>query len=65
MISYTLEQVQEGFVSRCIANKKATAFGKTKEQAGNNLVKAIQEYLTIYPEKDEEFNTLYKEIKIN
>ena len=57
IIGYTLEKVTEGFVSRCATNQKVTSFGKTEEEAGNNLVKSIQEYLELFPEKrDEIFN---------
>ena len=48
---YDLEPVTEGFVARCTSNPMATAFGKTKDEAGDNLVTAIQEYLKLYPEK--------------
>ena len=44
-VVYDLESVQEGFIARCAANPMATAFGKTKDEAGDNLVAAIQEYL--------------------
>ena len=65
MVNYTLNKVQEGFVSRCATNDKVTAFGTTKEEAGDNLIQSIREYLEIYPEKyDEIFNALMKEIKL-
>ena len=65
IVTYTLDKVTEGFVSRCSTNDKVTAFGTTKDEAGNNLVRSIQEYLAIYPEKhDEIFNTPMKEIQL-
>ena len=51
LVNYTLEEVTEGFVSRCSTNDKVTAFGTTEEEAGNNLITSIQEYLEVYPEK--------------
>ena len=65
MVNYTLNKVEEGFVSRCATNDKVTAFGTTEEEAGDNLIQSIREYLEIYPEKyDEILNTPMKEIKI-
>ncbi len=65
LVNYTLEAVTEGFVSRCSTNDKVTAFGTTEEEAGNNLITSIQEYLEVYPEKrDEIFNTPMKEIHL-
>ncbi len=65
IVNYTLNKVTEGFVSRCSTNDKVTAFGTTEDNAGNNLVQSIQEYLAIYPEKhDEIFNTPMKEIQL-
>ena len=62
MVSYTLDEVEEGFISRCITNEKVTAFGATEEEAGDNLIKSIQEYLEIYPDRQAEiFNTPTKE----
>ena len=62
IVSYTLDKVEEGFISRCSTNDKVTAFGTTEGEAGNNLITSIQEYLEIYPEKhDEIFNTHTKE----
>ena len=62
MVCYKLVKVKEGFVSRCITNEKVTAFGTTKEKAGDNLIKSIQEYLEIYPDRQAEiFNTPMKE----
>ena len=61
MVSYNLIPVKEGFISRCITNEKMTAFGATKTSAGNNLIKSMQEYLEIYPNRQSEiFNTLTK-----
>lgn len=65
IITYTLDEVTEGFVSRCTTNDKVTAFGTTKEEAGNNLIQSIQEYLEIYPEKHNEFvNIPMKEMQL-
>ena len=65
IVTYTLNKVQEGFISRCVTNDKVTAFGTTKEEAGDNLIQSIQEYLEIYPEKrDEIFNTPMKEMQL-
>lgn len=48
---YDLEPVTEGFVARCASNPMATAFGKSENEARDNLVLAIQEYLDIYPDR--------------
>ena len=64
-VTYTLDKVKEGFVSRCTTNDTVTAFGTTEDEAGNNLIRSIQEYLEIYPEKrDDLFNTPMKEIQL-
>ena len=64
-VTYTLDTVQEGFVSRCATNDKVTAFGTTKEKAGDNLIQSIKEYLKIYPEKQAEiFNISMKELTL-
>ncbi len=66
VVTYTLKEVKEGFVSRCSINPKATAFGKTREEAGDNLIRSIQEYLEVYPEKRSEFVDIpMKEIWLN
>ena len=50
---------------RCVTNSKVTAFGKTREDAVDNLVSAITEYLGIYPEqKDQILNAPIREINI-
>ena len=65
MVTYTLEKVEEGFVSRCASNDKVTSFGTTEEKAGDNLIQSIQEYLEIYPEqRDEIFNASMKEMQL-
>ena len=65
IVSYTLDKVKEGFVSRCVTNDKVTAFGATEEEAGDNLIQSIQEYLGIFPEKRAEiFNTPMKEMQL-
>ncbi len=65
IVTYTLDKVEEGYVSRCSTNDKVTAFGTTEEEAGNNLIQSIREYLEIYPEKrDEIFNTPMKEMQL-
>ncbi len=65
IVTYNLHKVKEGFVSRCITNDKVTAFGTTEEEAVDNLIQSIQEYLEIYPDKrDEIFNTPMKEMQL-
>ena len=51
MISYVLEPVEDGFMARNTSCKTATAFGKTKKEAGDNLILAIRDYLNRYPDK--------------
>ena len=66
LINYTLEKVEEGFVSRCSTNPKVTSFGATEEEAGDNLIVAIREYLDLYPDKQKEiFNTPTKEFTVS
>ena len=63
-ISYFPHEVEEGFMVRCAANPKVTAFGETEELAVDNLVNSITEYLDMFPDKEEEvFNTPIREIK--
>lgn len=50
-IVYDTDQVADGYIAYCTANPTATAFGKTEEEAADNLVEAIDEYLKLYPEK--------------
>ena len=66
LISYTLQPVDDGFMARHVSCDTATAFGKTEEDAGNNLISAIHEYLEIYPENAGQiFSTQFKEINTN
>ena len=66
LIPYTLEKVEEGWVSRgSHPNEKATSFGTTKEDAGNNLLQAMQEYLQVYPEKIDEMTDVHMKEIIN
>ncbi len=63
IITYDLKKVKEGYVARCMVSDKVTAFGSTKEEAGDNLVKSVKDYLKIFPEKEDEiFNTPIKEV---
>lgn len=50
-ITYTLTELSEGYIARCVTNNFATAYGKTKDEAGENLVDAIQTYIRLYPDR--------------
>ena len=50
-VSYTLTKFTDGYLARCVINPVATAYGKTEEEAGENLVDAIKTYVKLYPEK--------------
>ena len=52
-MSYSLTKMTEGYLARCVANPVATAFGRTKEEAGDNLVDAIRTYVRLYPDRAE------------
>ena len=65
IITYNLTEVKDGFVARCTTNDKVTAIGKTKDEAGNKLVNTIQEYLRVFPDKENEiFNTPTKTVSV-
>ena len=65
IIAYHLVKVKEGFVARCDTNDKVTGFGVDKDEAGNNLVSSVIEYLKIFPEKEHEiFNTPMKTVQV-
>ena len=51
LIQYTSKEVTDGYMVRCTANPMATAFGRTVDEAADNLVKAVNEYLELFPEK--------------
>ena len=58
IISYKLEPVNGGFISRCLTNEAATSFGKTETEAGDNLITSIREYLKEFPDREDKiFNT--------
>ena len=59
-----IEPVEEGFVARCDMNPMATSFGKTVEEAGDNLVAAILEYLRMYPNKVDLVATPKREVEL-
>ena len=50
-ITYTLTELTEGYIARCVTNSFATAYGKTKDEAGENLVDAIRTYIRLYPDQ--------------
>lgn len=50
-ITYTLTELAEGYIARCVTNNFATAYGRTKDEAGENLVDAIQMYIRLYPDQ--------------
>lgn len=50
-ITYDLKPVEGGFMARCTATPMATAFGRTADEAGDNLVEAISGYIKEYPER--------------
>ena len=50
-ITYTLTELSEGYIARCVTNNFAAAYGKTKDEAGENLVDAIQTYIRLYPDR--------------
>ena len=52
-MSYLLTKMAEGYLARSVANPVATAFGRTKDEAGNNLVDAIRAYVRLYPDRAE------------
>ncbi len=65
IIPYNLTEVSDGYVARCSTNDKVTAFGKTEDEAGNNLVSTVQEYLHLFPNEEEEiFNTPIKTVRV-
>ena len=51
-VIYTVIRVKEGYLAQCAANPIATAFGQTVDEAGNNLAKALLEYVKLYPDKE-------------
>ena len=50
-VSYSLTRMAEGYLARCVENPVATAFGKTDDEAGDNLVDAIRTYVRLYPDR--------------
>ena len=50
-VTYKLTRMTEGYLARCVANPVATAFGKTEDEAGDNLVDAIRTYVRLYPDR--------------
>ena len=50
-ITYTLTELAEGYIARCVTNNFATAYGRTKDEAGENLVDAIRTYIRLYPDR--------------
>lgn len=50
-ITYDLKEVKGGYMARCTATPMATAFGKTKDEAGDRLIDAISGYIKEYPER--------------
>lgn len=64
-ITYDLDKVTDGYMARYTSNPMATAFGKTKDEAGDNLAKAIRGYLKLYPDKaDKLLTVLTKEVQV-
>ena len=53
-ITYILKPVKGGYVARCTATPMATAFGRTEDEAGDNLIDAIAGYIGEYPERRNE-----------
>ena len=50
-ITYTLTELTEGYIARSVTNNYAAAYGKTKDEAGENLVDAIRTYIRLYPDQ--------------
>ena len=50
-ITYTLTELTEGYLARCVTSNFVAAYGKTKEEAGENLVDAIRMYVQLYPDR--------------
>lgn len=50
-ITYALTELTEGYIARCVTNNYAAAYGKTKDEAGENLVDAIRTYIRLYPDQ--------------
>lgn len=50
-ITYTLTKMSEGYLARSVANPVATALGRTKDEAGDNLVEAIRTYARLFPDR--------------
>ena len=53
IVSYSVKKMQEGYIVQCTTNPVATAYGKTVDEATDNLVRSLREYLSIYPDKIE------------
>ena len=66
-MGYSLTKMAGGYLARCVTNPVATAFGKTKDEAGDNLVDAIRTYVQIYPDRAESVlqHVLTKELVLN
>ena len=50
-LTYDLDKVTDGYMARCTSNPMATAFGRTEDEAADNLVKAVSGYIKLYPDK--------------
>lgn len=57
-ITYDLDKVTDGYMARYTSNPMATAFGKTEDEAADNLVEAINGYLELYPDKIDKLLTV-------
>ena len=64
-ITYSLKEVTNGYVARCVTNPMATAFGKTEDEAGDRLADAVREYVKRWPDKrDELLDTPAREVQV-
>lgn len=66
-VSYTLTKLAEGYIARSVTNPVANAYGKTEDEAGENLVDAIRTYVRLYPDraKDVTRSPLTKELVLD
>lgn len=50
-ITCLTKKVSNMYVARCAAYPAATAVGETEDEACDNLAKAVEEYIKLYPDK--------------